>query len=318
MIQKISAALLALLILPVLLLVPVYSDNDAIAVLGEMPSGGSALRRDFDLLYSSTEDGDYTWQAASNGSVTTNPLDSSSQYIYYFGLNSGYVSGIRIYFTILGAFSNLNLIFRGINYSTLGEDPTEDFGISSLSYSLYYYNPDTDSYAYQYCSHGVDAYDEDLKTYDYMFFVQQMPLVTYANNAGSYDYNGYIEFRFAPVDYLGYPNASGGYNGGFSFYFAQSFQENPVFSNITTFIYEVFEDQIDIFKESQADVPVINFVNGVIISNLLASNLPAVLNPFIGVFVSENTHLTFRYLATFCFGMFVLSVLISYLRRAKK
>ena len=88
MIQKISAALLALLILPVLLLVPVYSDNDAIAVLGEMPSGGSALRRDFDLLYSSTEDGDYTWQAASNGSVTTNPLESSSQYIYYFGLNS--------------------------------------------------------------------------------------------------------------------------------------------------------------------------------------------------------------------------------------
>lgn len=342
--NKILVALLALLILPVAFLVPAFADNDAVCVLGEIPSGASAVRRDFDILYSDSLTGSYTWQAASNGSVAVNPLDSSSRYIYYFGLSSGYVSGIRIYFTILGEFNNLDLFFNDIYISTLGLEG--DYPLTSYDFRIAYYNAALAQYDYQTFNGGVYTYDETEEplptptidpdsygpfptqgpyypyaptTYGYYFQLNNMPSSTYFNNATEYYYNGFVEFRFVPVDHFGYSNAEGGYNGNFNFRFSQSYDGSVNSVDIAFFVDRILNDRSsDLHYYIDPVLPVFDFVNGTVITSLLGNNLSAVLNPFVGVFIGNNVNQTFRYLATFCFGMFVLSVLISYLRRAKK
>jgi len=309
-----------ILVLPIILLLlccalPVFADDPYVVSFTESPDGQTNTYK-FELLCSDSEDGEFSWIETQNGSVMHNPLDSDAFYQYSLGLTSGqYVKAIRIYCTILGSGDALNVTFRNINLSAISPYE-EDSGYVQLYYldkSLSFYSEIT-SFA-----NGVTAFSNDSKTFNWQATSYLAPYVYYSNNAGSYSFNAYFEFHLRTVNYLGWTSSTAdGTPGGFGFNFYQEAPSSSV--PVAYFISEYLDNFNDDFL-SLSVLPVINvgdFVNGATITALLGNKLPALVNPFINIFIDEGTNINFRYLGSFCFGIFVLGILISYLRRAKK
>lgn len=288
--------------------------DEPIAVLGQLSSGSSTVQRDFEILLASSAGGQATWVTPTSPDVIYAPLVDDTHYGYGW-TNSGYVSGIRIYFTVIGQeFNNFTMSFTlKDSMAYHGEEYYEGFN------AFFALRDKNGNYMVQNVDPGISSFNELNGTFDVSFMFSGDLLVNYTNQSSEYSYNGYVEFHFTEVNASqGWPNYDGSYTafGKFDTYFR--FFYNTDFSVLPFNAYFLENDILDQVKAlllNNPVMPVYDFVNGTIVTNFLGSSLPTVVNPFLAIFVGDSVNSTWRYLCIFSFGMFVLSTMIFYLRR---
>lgn len=307
-----------------------YAAADYMIVFGECLDGNT-VKHDFDILYSSetapegsSEDwtpdvSSYSWTPAPNTATVLVPSISNDYYAYKSGYTSGYMRGLRIYFSYLGDTAEVQLSFIGLPYSTI------DYFAGNLD-DLFYnnnlelYNLGTDGNWYKVPhSAGVDgvSYDDNGNRATYSGSVQAVFESVYAYNAAQYEYNYYVEFHFTPVEArYGWAYNDGSYaSDGLKFWLDQRTADFLSITPFMLFLGDTISGMTTSLFEYHTTFPIADFVSAGKTSFLFTQNLPNVLNPFMGIFVGNGINQVWAYLCTFSLGMYLLSVVVGYLRR---
>ena len=289
---------------------------------------GEHLTHEYQVLYSSEtapsgafdnwvpDDSTFSWVYSPHPESVITPSLSSDYYAYPTGYNSGYIKGYRIYFTYLGDTIETQLNFIGLPYSTI----KVIYGNTDLNEEHFkLFKLETDNKWYEHtCLTGVSAFSKDsYGTIDtYSAALESHFDSVYETSATTYAYNYYIEMRFNAVEArYGYPYSDGGYfSGGLKFWL---FEEDVPLA-VTTFGEFAGDTAYGIAAslfQYHTTFPIADFITAGKTSILFTSNLDTVLTPFLAVFVGNNINQVWAYLATFSLGIYLISVIISFLRR---
>ena len=263
-----------------------------------------------EILYAPNLSTTPVWTDFANlgGSVTYNPLVSSTHYIYGFtDYRTNYIYGFRIYGTLKGWNPSGYCMwsFTGLRYDDIGWPLSE----ASLSYGyLLYSSWQTDSTA----TCGASAFNEVYNTYTASLSTANYSnMQDYGISEQYYSYNSYIEFRFSAYQF---PT---GTLAEFDLDF-RHLSVSPTFTPFANFLDALSSGSLYALNPALPIFSVADFLNGTKLNQFLGNKLSTTINPFTSLFFSGSMNAIWLGLCSFSFGMFILYFMISMLRRAKQ